>query len=239
MIQTLRQKLRAILPPDLVRRIGWIRRDLFGWHERHWSQFGEDVLLGVLQESQPRGFFVDVGAHHPCRLSNTYLLYRRGWTGINIDPRPGVKRAFSRVRPRDLTIEIGISAKPATLTYYLFNEPACNTFSEAVARERDGKNGQRITGKLQIPTEPLSTLLDRLAPGRAIDFLSVDVEGMDLEVLKTLDFPRQAPRLLAIEIHGLDVQDLRASPSAAWLLDRGYRMEAWLGPTVFWRKTSP
>ena len=75
---------------------------------KSYSQEGEDLLLRRIFEHQKIGFYVDVGAHHPFRFSNTYLLYKRGWRGINIDAMPGSMRLFRKFRPRDTNIECGV-----------------------------------------------------------------------------------------------------------------------------------
>ena len=75
---------------------------------KSYSQEGEDLLLRRIFEHQKNGFYVDVGAHHPFRFSNTYLLYKCGWRGINIDAMPGSMRLFRRFRARDINIECGV-----------------------------------------------------------------------------------------------------------------------------------
>lgn len=84
------------------------------------SQNGEDIMLANMFSRSRKGFFIDVGAHHPFRFSNTYLLYRQGWAGINIDALPGAKKLFEHYRPRDITIEMGVSDVPGSLTYWSF-----------------------------------------------------------------------------------------------------------------------
>src|SRR5713226_7824178 len=96
-----------------------------------YSQFGEDMVLKKIFQDKPDGFYVDVGAFHPKYYSNTYLLYLKGWKGINIDATPGSMEAFKRIRPRDCNLEMPIGSRKQTLTYYMFEEPAFNGFSVA------------------------------------------------------------------------------------------------------------
>src|SRR5579871_3958647 len=100
------------------------------------SQEGEDLIVGRLFEGQKSGFFVDVGAHHPFRFSNTWLLYRRGWRGINIDGTPGSMEAFRQWRPRDINLECLVSTDAEPRAYFLHDEPALNTMSEELTRRR-------------------------------------------------------------------------------------------------------
>jgi hypothetical protein len=76
--------------------------------QTHYSQNGEDIILQSLFPREHTGFYVDVGAHHPYRISNTYLLHQQGWSGINIDPNPETIAFFNRARPKDININIGV-----------------------------------------------------------------------------------------------------------------------------------
>ena len=80
-----------------------------GYWLKSYSQEGEDIILARIFGKQQNGFYVDVGAHHPYRFSNTYFFYKRGWKGINIDAMPGSMKIFNKYRPRDKNIEAGIS----------------------------------------------------------------------------------------------------------------------------------
>jgi hypothetical protein len=101
--------------------------------EPSYSQEGEDrILLAWLSEIEA-GFYVDVGAHHPKRFSNTALLYDRGWHGLNVDPMPGTKVLFNRARPRDITVEVAVGGGAGQTEYYLFDDPALNSSSRVGA----------------------------------------------------------------------------------------------------------
>jgi FkbM family methyltransferase len=172
-----------------------------GYRRQSWAQEGEDLILARMFDGQRDGYYVEVGSHHPFRFSNTYYFYRRGWQGLCIDPLPGTRARFARWRPRDVALEMGIGEAPATLTYHLFNEPAINTFSPELAAERDGHNNWRLLGRREVPVQPLAAVLhSRLPRGlREIDFLSVDVEGLDLSVLRSNDWTRWRPRIVIAE----------------------------------------
>ena len=92
-----------------------------GYSKKSYSQEGEDMILQRLFEKQKTGFYVDVGAHHPRRFSNTYFFYKKGWCGINIDAMPNSMKRFNRSRPRDINIEKAISENEKILKYYGFN----------------------------------------------------------------------------------------------------------------------
>lgn len=200
-----------------------------------YSQEGEDLLLGRLFGQQARGVYVDVGAHHPTRYSNTYYFYKRGWSGINIDAMPGSMHAFQRIRPRDVSLEAAISNTRQTLTYYMYNWPAMNTFStelhtrrEKALAERDA--GYRCIGVKQLTTRTLAEVLEESLPTAArksgIDFLSVDVEGLDLDVLKSNDWSRFRPRAVVAEILQSDLEGLAADPVSLFLNEMGYLIKS-------------
>lgn len=75
---------------------------------RCYSQEGEERILERLFKGKTNGFYVDCGANHPIRYSNTYRLYRKGWRGIVIDALPGTEKIYSRIRPRDIVVESGV-----------------------------------------------------------------------------------------------------------------------------------
>ena len=170
----------------------------------HWkksfSQQGEDVVLDCLFQGKTGGFYVDVGAHHPQRFSNTCLLHGRGWRGINIDATPGSMEPFRRLRPQDINLECGVSEQAKTLAFHLFNEPALNGFSAELSKERDGVGHFRLISTIPVPSRPLRELLaEHLPSGQRIDLLNVDVEGFDLEVLRSNDWTKYRPTIVIAE----------------------------------------
>lgn len=170
-----------------------------------YAQEGEDLLLERIFTTVADGFYVDIGAHHPLRFSNTYLLYRRGWCGLNIDAMPGSMDSFRRSRPRDINIESAVALEDAYLTYHIFGERALNTFDEALARQYV-ESGIPFVSRIDVRARPLANLLNEYLPaGQSIDLLTVDVEGLDLDVLKSNNWTRFRPKVLIVE-------ELRQSP---------------------------
>ena len=168
--------------------------------ELTFAQEGEDRILLRIFETRDSGFYVDVGAHHPTRFSNTHLLHLKGWRGINIDAAPGSMRAFRDARPDDVNLELGVAEVSGTLRYHVFNEPALNTFDAEVAREHAQHPRFHVVRTVDLPVQPLAAILGRYAPtGIRIDLLSVDVEGLDLEVLRSNDWDRYAPTVVCVE----------------------------------------
>ncbi len=178
----------------------FIRKDPNFLPNKCFSQNGEDLILNRLLENKSNGFFVDVGAHHPVRFSNTYLFYLNGWNGINIDAMPNSMMIFDRTRPRDINIEVGISSQEEKLTYYKFNEPALNTFDSFEAESKN-KGPYKIIDSVNLYTTTLEKVLKKNLPsGQEIDFFNIDVEGKDFDVLISNDWNIFRPKFILIEI---------------------------------------
>ena len=187
-----------------------------------YGQDGEDLILNRMLDGQTHGFYVDVGAHHPVRFSNTYLFYKRGWRGINIDAMPGSMKKFDKVRPRDINIECGVAGSAGKLMYCRFNEPALNTFDATEAAHKN-KPPYQLIDTVEVTVERLDNLLARHLPaGQQIDFLSVDVEGKDEEVLRSNDWSRYRPRFILAETLRTDMLHLSECSVVQFLRSVGY-----------------
>lgn len=161
------------------------------------SQFGEDRSLAALRPRKA-GTYVDVGACHPWHGSNTYRFYLRGWSGVTVEPNPEAAAAFRRVRPRDTHVVAGIAPTPGRLRYRRYAQPTLNTFDDARADEV-ARMGFRTLDVIEVDCLPLSDVVGRHAGPARIDLLSVDCEGLDLQVLESLDWTRTRPTVVVVE----------------------------------------
>ncbi len=189
-------------------------------------------------ENKRNGFYVNVGAHHPKRFSNTYHFYRfRGWRGINIDAMPGGMKAFHRSRPSDINLEAAVSDSAEELTYFIFNETALNTFDPDLAAQRNGKQGYYIVRQIPIRTQRLEKILEEYLPaGTKIDFLTIDVEGFDLKVLRSNDFNRFRPTVVLVEdITVTNWRQINDSATTQCLRAHGYEPFANTMRTIMYR----
>lgn len=189
--------IRALVPPKYRYRLAHMWRDMIGYDR--YSQFGEDQILLEIFGEKRDGFYVDVGAHHPQRYSNTYLLHARGWKGINIDPDPHTIELFKAARPHDRNILTGIGVREEELDYYRFSDSAVNTFVKEEAERWMGKDWLTFEGVRKVPVRPLRAVLSEHAPGKKIDLINIDVEGMGLEVLESLDWGEHRPHVIVVE----------------------------------------
>lgn len=195
----LRSFTRSLVPRNLKKSVQQL---LLGYHSYapSFSSAGEDMILRhIIGSDKQDGFYVDVGAYHPTLFSNTYFFYLYGWRGINIEARPGSRKLFDKVRPRDINLEMGVSADRGEMTYYFIGEDSTmNSFSREFLEHID-MLGQ-VKREIRVPVLPLREVLARHLPeGREIDFMNVDVEGHDLQVLESNDWERFRPRLVVVE----------------------------------------
>ncbi len=228
--------LSALLPKTMIKKVQTIKNNLFdGYAVKSYSQEGEDLILKRMFSNKKSGFFIDVGAHHPKRFSNTYGFYKRGWAGINIDAMPGSMKAFNRVRPRDTNIECPISDIEEELVFYIFNEPALNTFSESEAKKKDGLYNFKIIKEQKLITQPLSSILNKqMKKNQQIDFLTIDVEGLDYKVLKSVNLKEHKPTVILIETLESNLNDIIKNEISLYLETYGYSIYAKSVNTVFY-----
>jgi FkbM family methyltransferase len=218
------RRIKALLLSQLARRLPWYCRISY-------SQFGEDIALHTLLRHLgiSRGCYVDVGAYHPIRFSNTYLLYQQGWSGITIEPTPGIAAEFRAIRPRDQHLECVItpSEGKSRVPYYSFGiQSPYNTMSKEHAEEHARQSGQSFT-VLELPCRTLNEILaQHLAAAERLALLSIDCEGADEAILASLDWEHYAPAVIVFEDHAAD------SPLSGDLAARGYQMFARMGPSV-------
>jgi len=208
----MKEIFKKIIPKKYHEYVLRIKNDLFdGYAVKSYSQEGEDIILSRIFEGQREGFYVDVGAHHPKRFSNTYIFYKRGWRGINIEPSPGSMRLFNKSRPRDINLECGVSDVAGELIYYIFDDTALNTFSEELAN-RNMQMGRRLIKKITVIVYTLADILSRhIKNDKKIDFINIDVESLDLRALQSNDWDRFRPKIILVESHNFVLSDPQKS----------------------------
>lgn len=201
----------------------------------NYSQEGESVVLSCLLAGRESGFFVDIGAHHPIRFSNTWALYRKGWRGINIDATPGSMNLFAKLRPMDTNLECAVSDDSRPMAFHLFKEGALNTFDAAVAQTYV-KAGWECIGAVMITPRPLAAVLDEhMPPGRPISLMSIDVEGQEMGVLRSNNWERYRPEVIVMEVLDTLLAELPAHPCVRFLCERGYKPVSRLFNSVIFR----
>jgi FkbM family methyltransferase len=216
---------------------GFLDRFVDTYATKSYSQEGEDMILRRIFGLKNDGFYVDVGAHHPRRYSNTNHFYKLGWSGINIEPNPQSMSLFRASRPRDVNLQMGVSDQAGLLEYFVFEEPAINTFDAELAKSRIAATPYRLLETIRVPVEPLGKILaQHLPPGREIDFLSIDVEGLDYKVLCSNDWDSFRPACVVVEALGTPLERAQDSDVYAFMTDHGYELIAKTFNSLIFRK---
>ena len=180
----------------------------------------EDVLLRRIFRDQPTGFYIDVGAAHPIDDSDTYMLHRRGWSGINIEPNPDFFRALEQERPADRNLNLALSDRDGSIVWHRVGNTGLSTCDSAQA-ERAGRHGHVIT-RHTVRTTTLACILADACPA-SIDLLKVDVEGLELQVLSGNNWDRWRPSLIVVEATLPESPERRTEEVGPYLQQRGYR----------------
>lgn len=213
-----------------------LSKRVFLRHARiHFGQHAEDEIIRNLIEGYDVKVYVDVGSNEPVLRSNTFGLYCSGWCGITIDPNRDLLSKHQSLRPRDIAICSAVSDSiGGTLKYYRFADPEVNTISARQANE-----WKEIWGDFEVVDVPCSSLQSIIEEywGEIDRFglLSIDVEGAELGVLRSMDFELVRPMLLVVEIHEFDIMMPFSSCVARYLLERDYEIVAAATTNVYFR----
>jgi FkbM family methyltransferase len=169
--------------------------------KKSYSNWGVDMMADFFFRGQGKGIYIDVGCHHAFLNNNTYPLYKRGWNGINIDIDFNTIDSFNYFRRNDCNIQIAAShEKGNTDLFFYHNRAAKNTLSKT-----NGLNAKEIR---TILTDTLNNIINNSKfKDHTIDFLSIDVEGFELNVLKGFDFKKYKPKLVVVEFIQPEVKE--------------------------------
>ncbi len=189
-----------------------------------YSQFGEDKILEeLISKNKNKGFYVDVGCFHPKKHSNTHLLHKRGWSGVNIDMEQDKIDLFNILRPRDYNFVGAISDKVENVKIYRSQKYGVG--STIIPNILSKKN---IIDEKHIKTTTLDNVL-KLSPffKKEIDLLNIDTEGNDFKVLKSLSLLIYKPKIIIIESHLNDIDKILESETYLYLKKEGYNLKSW------------
>jgi FkbM family methyltransferase len=199
-----------------------------------YAQHGEDqALLKLLQGSGNRHPYVDVGCNHPFKLSNTYLLYRQGWRGLCVDPLPRFAPLYSRWRAEDRFCNLAIGEVAGELPFYEFESDVLSTLDGALAAQYQAQ-GWRLRKRSAVRIARLDTVLEESGLQGPVSLLSIDIEGHELQALRSLDLARWQPELVCLEVATADGK--RSVDAIAHLQAQGYEIALDLGINLVLRR---
>ena len=194
------------------------------------ANWGIDVIVQDIFKNKKDGVYIDVGCHHPFINNNTYLLHKNGWFGINIDLDFSSVDMFNHFRPHDHNKQIAISNNKGFSKFYFFhNRAPKNTISKKSSK------GAKLVKK--INTDTLDNVIKNCKFNiKKIDFLSIDVEGNELNVLKGLNFKKYKPKVVAIEFinplikefYEHKIENIVKSKIYKFMKKRNYKLVNWI-----------
>lgn len=188
-----------------------------------WSQGGEDLALLSLFSNLEVGSYIDIGAHHPSRYSNTRHLYQRGWRGVNIDADEDLISEFFLARPEDANICAAVGSE---------TEYVLNVFDERLVSSVDSKRvdfevsiGRRKVAERTVSGITLRSIVDTYFPEERVSVLLIDIEGSDFDALNSLDFdtlePSRFPKYLVLETFP-PLSEALSAPAVDLAVSKGY-----------------
>jgi len=211
------------------------RTFLSGSYKGHFGQWAEDVLVRKLfPRKKTSGIYLDIGAHHPFRGSNTAYLWLKGWRGFNIDANPQTIKLFNQVRPSDKNIWTavisqmeyfnGVREVDLMLPNCDGDVSAIGTCSTAVGLERG------FNKRLKVPAKSISQVMIDYNI-HEFDYLNIDVEGYDEEIIRDFDFSIIRPKVITIEDYSENIKKVLLSNISTVLFSKGYDLVGRAGPT--------
>ena len=199
-----------------------------------YAQFGEDLILSHLfsKLNINKPTYLDIGANEPRYISNTYYFYQRGSRGVLVEPNPHLYKKLKRIRPQDIVLNTGIGfSEISEADFFVFPDYAngLSTFSEKEARhwEITGMKGMgkiKVEKVIKMPLTVVDTILEKYFKNNVPDFISLDVEGLDLEILKSMNFEKFQPMAICVETMAYDEhqQTFKINDIAEFMLTQNY-----------------
>lgn len=192
-----------------------------------YAQNGEDLVVGAALASVHGTItptYLDVGAWEPIESNNTYFFYGMGGRGVLVEPNVAMTPKLKRARPKDVVLTAGIGVeKTAEADYYVLSGSQFNTFDKEQAERliRDGRT--KLEKVIKMPLLDINTVMAEHFGGAAPDYLSVDVEGLELPILKTVDYARFRPKVICADT--LVTGSMQHRPEAiTFMASKGYEL---------------
>lgn len=181
----------------------------FLYSKNDYSQWGESEFIKKVLSEKDNGFYLDIGAHHPYRYSNTYLLYKNGWRGIVVEPDTSSKIMFTLARPKDIFVNLALHTSSFRKKYYIFKDNALNTI-DSKTFQNVVKSGQSKLVKTQdITPITFSYLIKKYLPKQQrIDLINIDTEGSDFDIISSINWNLVKPKYILIEASNSQINKL-------------------------------
>ena len=195
------------------------------------SSYGEDALLnGVMKRLSwimqknlfEKNTYIDIGAYHPIKESNTYFLYKHGWFGTLVEPNSYMNVLTHELRPNDILLNYAVDIEEGEKTFYMFgNVDSSNTLSKEFADRKQKSQATDVSWTAQVPTKTINQIITHHISyfGSAPFFMNIDIEGLDFEVIKTYSHDVRIPFIM-IEDDSID--PFNSSPIRKFMEEKKY-----------------
>ncbi|MBX7174441.1 MAG: FkbM family methyltransferase [Pyrinomonadaceae bacterium] len=220
MIRKLKEKIReivysVILPPPVP---------------YSFSQAGEDAILRFLFKEKGLHYisYLDIGTNSPNSCNNTYLFYRDGSRGVCVEANKALIPKIKEIRPQDVILNVGISLEnDKDADFYIFNLDGISTFDKEEAKNRETTGTNKIIEVAKVPLFNINSVIKNNF-STFPDLISIDIEGLDLPVLKTLDFEKYAIPVICVETCVYSETHVRPKDTtiSEFMLTKGYEVYA-------------
>ena len=194
------------------------------------ANWGIDRVVDSILKDKKKGIYIDVGCHHPLINNNTFLLFKRGWSGINIDLDFSSIEMFNYFRPKDFNHKIALSNKKGESNLFFFhNRAPKNTLNKI-----NGKGAKLVK---KIKTDTLDNIIKQSKlPIKEIDFLTIDVEGNELDVLKGFNIKKYNPKVIVLELinkkaksfYEQEINKIQKSQIYKYMIKNNYKLSNWI-----------
>jgi FkbM family methyltransferase len=220
----------TLTPPDVYDHFVKMVKAMDHPHQwyggRTYAQHGDDLailnIFGCLRIRQPS--YLDIGAHHPFELSNTALLYARGSRGVNVEANPALIDAFHRLRPEDKNVCVAVGPQSGSAKLNRVNETS--GINSLLPIEGHGA----MLDAVDVPVLTIDEIVDIYADGCWPDLLTLDAEGMDLGILRSIDYARNQPKVICAE--AVSPAGNIAAELRALMTESGYLVHSWAGSNM-------
>lgn len=199
-----------------------------GDRKTSYAQCGEDLIVEFIFEASSKfnPTYLDLGAYHPKKLSNTYLFYVKGCRGVCVEPDPVLHAKIAGARRGDVCLNVGVGfdeRQAATSPFYIMSAKTLNTFSREDAERYQRYGSHKIERVVEVPLLHVNKIIEQHFAAYP-NFVSLDVEGLDLKVLQALDFARFRPEVFCVETltYAEDKTEEKLTDTIDFMLSQGY-----------------
>ena len=224
----LARSIRVLRKKEFIRNFLYASEVTRGFNSKFeisFSQGGEDLALLSIMNKTEMGSYIDIGAHHPSRFSNTRHLYERGWRGVNIDADEELLASFLTERPLDINICAAIGCQKSYVLN-VFDEKLVSTVNKEKI-DFEISIGRKIISERKVEGIPLRKILDQYFPSTRVTFISIDIEGSDFDALMSINFDtlekHRFPEYLVLETFP-PLENALNTPAVKLAMSKGYQV---------------